>query len=128
MNLTAQRSFAFPILASSLGRRLDAGAAEPLQEGDQVRAAGAVLDVERVRLLAPPPWIEERFHGRNGSVVQEERLAGQIDEERRWNTPAGASVTGIHHDQLVVVLARRIGQWGERGHSIAQHLWLVSRP
>src|SRR5215468_3351682 len=98
-------------LASSLGRRLDAGAAEPLQEGDQVRAGGAVLDVERVRLLAPPPWIEERFHGRNGSVVQEERLAGQIDEERRWNTPAGASVTGIHHDQLVVVLARRIGQW-----------------
>src|SRR5262245_14108317 len=52
-------------LASSLGRRLDAGAAEPLQEGDQVRAVGAVLDVERVRLLAPPPWIEERFHGRD---------------------------------------------------------------
>src|SRR5262249_26361033 len=76
-------------LASSLGRRLDAGAAEPLQEGDQVRAAGAVLDVERVRLLAPPPWIEERFHGRNGSVVQEERLAGQIHEEARAKNPGG---------------------------------------
>nr|GFC52946.1 hypothetical protein [Tanacetum cinerariifolium] len=94
----------------------------------QLGALGRRDDVERVRGRFAAFGIEQFVEAVHRVIVQENRLAGQVQQQGQRVAARAAAGAGIHHHHLVIEGAGRILDGRERGFSLGNDFRRVAGP